>query len=409
MRTCKQISFLLSICCLALLALPASAQDDDANPLLNLLGYVPDTVDYREFLSYGDMALWVESWGIDRFESVQDIERRRNEDTIDWPATSFVMPRQTNAPQVAGLEYLITDQLRPYWGIDFLNIDRFVEAGNPPTVLTVLETSATDSAIAAALTAVDYTESTLGDATLYSRNDDFGIDMAGDGPMLSRLGSLNRVALLDDVVIVGRATAIAESAVDAAAGDVATLADNATFRAGALAVSDVAYAGEGDLVGALFMGQAQPLDLRAMLGPRATEQQINALLERFDFGTPLPVYQLSVFATRSRENDSQLLLALVFPPGVDAQAATDIVLMRMKQYNSLMTNEPLIDLWAERGVEIEWGRGVEIDGQPVALISLSAANPTFEVRDGGIRDTGVFSWINMVYARDLGFIAVTGE
>jgi hypothetical protein len=410
MRTLQRFGLLITLCSLALLALPASAQEDtESNPLLDLLGYVPDTQTYRDFLSYGDPALWIESWGIDGFESVQDIERRRNEDSIAWPATAWVMPRQTSAPNAIGLDYLITDQMRPYWGIDFLNLDRFIEAGNPPEVLTLMETSASNDAIAAALTNSEYTESALGDATLYSRNDDYAIDMAGDGPMLSRLGALNRVALLDDVVIVGRATAIAESAVDAVTGDVTSLAENAVFRAGALAVSDPTYAGEGDLVGALFMGQAQPLDVREILGSRATPEQVNALLERFDFGTPLPLYHLAVFGTRSRENDSQLLLALVFPPGVDAQAATDIVLMRMKQYESLRTRQPLTELFAERGVEVEWGRGVDIEGVPVALISLSAANPTFEETGSGMRNTAMFSWMDMVYARDIGFIAVTGQ
>jgi len=405
-RTGLFVAVLITLLCAA----PLHAQDDTTdNPLLRLLAYVPDTDIYREFISYGDLALWNASWGIDRIESVEALEQRSAASDLDVPATLLVLTRQTGAPNVLGPQYLLSDDLRGYSGIDLLNTDRFIEAGNPPEMLTVIETA--DSAnVPAALAASGYDESALGEATLFSKGEDFEVNIQErDIPVVAQLAALNRVALLEDAVVIARATAIVEGALSAAAGETATLADDPVYRAGALAVSDPALTGDGALVGAMFMGQAEPLDLMQVLGSRATPEQIEALREALDVGVSVPVYDLAVFATRRRADDTQLVLALVFPAGIDAQAATDALLMRMKRYTSLRTNQPLIDLWAERGVEIEWGRSQEIGGLPVGLVSISARNPAFDEDENGRVNTYVFSWQDMIYTRDLGFMAVTTD
>lgn len=388
---------------------PVQAQDDTGdNPLLRLLAYVPDTETFREFMTYGDLAGWNAAWGFDRIGSVQALEARSDAADPAVPATLFTMTRQTGAPNAVGPEYLFQENLRDFLGIDLLNTDRFIEAGNPPETLTAIE-SADAGALPALLVASGYAESTLGAATLFSRGEDYEINLRdGAVPRTGQLGQLNRVALLADTVIIARATAVAQSAVDAASGAVPSLAQNPVFRAGALAVSDPEAGGEGTLVGAIFMDAAQPLTLVDVLGSRATPAQVAALEAALNVAPAIPAYELAVFATRSRGEDSQLLLALVFPEGVDAQAAADALMMRMKRYASLRTDQPLTALWSERGVEIEWGRGQTIGGLPVALVSLSARNPTLQEDDTGRTETYVFSWQDMVYAMDLGFMAVTG-
>lgn len=405
MRIKRYLTLLLVAVCLPM-ALPAVAQDTASdNPLLELLGYVPDTETYREFINFGDLARWNAAWGLIRIGSVEQLELRSDLDDPAVPATLFTMTYQTSAPQAVGPQYLMTDDLRGYLGVDLLNTDQFLEAGSPPDVLTVVTSSATDEAVSSALTGSGYTESVLGNATLFSIRDDFEIDMQSDIPMVARLGSLNRVALVDDAVVIARASAITEDAIAAHAGEMPSLAEDPVFRAGALAVSEVDYAGDGVLVGALFMAEAEPMTLEAILGPRATAEQIAALREQLDIGVPAPSYDLAVFATRRRAADTQLLLALVLPPGSDAQAAADTVLMRMKRYDSLVSRQSLLDIFEERGVAIEWGRGVDIDGQSVTLVSLSVRNPTLREGDDGRIETAIFNWQTMVYARDLGFLA----
>lgn len=393
----------LTILLLLLLALPASAQDDPENPLLNLLRYVPDTESNREFITYGDLALWNQSWGFIRISSVAQLELRSDLSDPVVPATLFTMVDQTRAPLALGLDRLLVDEMRSYLGFDFFTTDRFIEAGNLPEVLTVIQTSVDNASIARALTRAEYAESTVASATLYSKGDDNEMNLAADMPRTAQLGNLNRVALMDDVVLMGRATAVVEGGVDAATGSTPSLMDNAAFRAGALAVSDPEHAGDGHLVGAFFMGQDEPLDWMRVLGQYATPQQIEAARATLAGTGTLPAYELAVFGTRRRADDSQLLLALVFPEGVDAQAATDTLMMRMKLANSQRRQQPLVEMWAEYGVEIEWGRGVEIDGVPVALVSLSARNPTLREVDGRI-ETRVFNWASMVYLLDLSFM-----
>ncbi len=406
----NRIGLLLAALVTLLCAAPLRAQDDSPdNPLLRLLSYVPDAEVYREFISYGDLALWHERWGLERIQSVQDLEARSDREDPAVPATLFVLTRQTGAPNALGISYLLSENLRGYLGLDILNADRFIEAGNPPGTLTVVE-SAASGAVPGALAESGYSESALGEATLFSKGEDFEINLRdGDMPRTAQLAALNRVALLDDAVIIARATAVAEGAVAAGSGELPSLADNPVFAAGALAVSDPALVGDGALVGAIFMGQAEPLDIVRILGSRGTLEQADAVRQALDIGVTLPAYDLAVFATRSRADDTQLVLALVFPPGVDAQAATDALLMRMKRYTSLRTNELLMDLWAERGVEIEWGRGQEVGGLPVGLVSISARNPTLQDGEDGRAETYIFSWQDMVYALDLGFMAVLDE
>ena len=48
------------------------------------------------------------------------------------------MPKQLVLPEALGLQYLFQDEQRPFYGFDIFGIDRFVYAGAPPDMVTVL-------------------------------------------------------------------------------------------------------------------------------------------------------------------------------------------------------------------------------------------------------------------------------
>jgi hypothetical protein len=116
----------------------------------------------------------------------------------------------------------------------------------------------------------------------------------------------------------------------------------------------------------------------------------------------LPLYTMVAFGTRHSHDAGAtfLILALVFPPGTDAQAAADAVGARLRDYVSVRYQTTLEDRWTfDRAIS------AEVDGLPVALVVMRAADPPPTPEEEPLARAGVFSWIDLIFARDVGFLA----
>jgi hypothetical protein len=370
-------------------ALPAlGSQEGQESPLLTLLRFVPDTPNDREMVTFGDVAAWDSSWGVPQVRSVDELNALPRDPKAYW---MVIMGKQTAPPNNLGVQYLAQGDMRPYYGFDFFNVDRFIAAGAPPDDITVAEHNLDPAQIGAALTVSGYTAQTLdGGATLYSLFGDYEIPpLSGSTvPRAGMTGALNRIALLDGQVIIARATADVTAALDAQSGTGASLADDPAYAAAVQALDDPSLSDAGDLVGAMLFSGEAALQL-AMPAPEGQPAS----------GT-LPLYVLVAFATHHTQGASYLTLVVVFPAGTDAQAAADTLADRLKNYVSLVTGQPLTDRWT-----YDRSGGVEANGPPVALVTMRADDPPI-APEGERANTSVLSWADMVYRRDLGFLAV---
>jgi len=369
-------------------ALPAlGSQQGQESPLLTLLRFVPDTPNNRGMLTFGDVAAWDSSWGVPQIDTVDELNALPRDPKAYW---MFIMGKQTAPPNDLGIQYLMQGDMRPYYGFDFFNVDRFISAGTPPDIITVVEHHLDPAQIGAALTASGYTAQSLdGGATLYSLFGDYDVPPLSDStiPHVGKLGALNRIALLDQQIIISRASANVTAALDAQSGTGASLADDPAYAAAVQALDDPSLSDTGDLVGVMMIGGEAAL-------------QLGAVAEGQTASGTLPAYTLVAFATRHTQGASYLTLAVVFPAGTDAPSASDTLAERLKNYVSLVTRQPLTDRWT-----FDRSSGVESSGLPVALVTMRVDDPPV-APEGERANASVLSWADMVYRRDLGFLAV---
>jgi hypothetical protein len=335
---------------LLLPALPASgSQPGQESPLLALLRFVPDTPGDREMLTFGDVAAWDSRWGVPQIDTVDELNALPRDPKAYW---MLIMAKQTAPPSNLGIEYLLQGDMRPYYGFDFFNVDRFISAATPPDIITVVEHHLDPAQIGEALTASGYTAQSLdGGATLYSLFGDYEIPPLSDStiPHVGKLGALNRIALLDQRIIISRATADVTAALEAQSGTGTSLADDPAYAAAVQALDDPSLSDTGDLVGVMMVSGEAALQLGAA-------------------------------------------------PGVEGQAASEA--LPLKNYVSLVMRQPLTDRWT-----FDRSSGVEANGLPVALVTMRVDDPPI-APEGERANTGVLSWADMVYRRDLGFLAV---
>lgn len=367
----------------------ASGQNNDS-ALVDWLAYVPATPQNVENPVYfGDLDAWHRGWDVPRVSTLQQLDSLDQEARTAW---MFTMPRQLVPPDVLGLQYLMLDEQRPFYGFDIFGIDRFVYAGAPPDMVTILEHNLDPAAIGETLVASGYEASGVDGGTLYSILDDYEISF-DRLPSAGRLGQLNRIALVDNTMIIGRATAPVTSALAAAQGETPSLAAMPAWAAGAKALNDPALAGTGELVAAILWQTVIAGDSLPMLAPPDGQP---APLST----DPLPAYVLLAFGTRHTGGASYLVLAVVFPPDTDAVAAADILAGRLQAYVSQATGQPLADRWT-----FDRAAATEIDGWPAALAVMRVDDPA-PAEPGQPTPAASLSWSDLIFRRDLGFLAV---
>lgn len=370
---------------------PARAQDD-TNPLLDLLAFVTQASDAESRLvTYGDFAAWHAATGIPRVHSVAAA------DALPEPARAwwlFVMPRQTVPPEVLGVQYLFHEDMRPVYGFDLFAVDRFVALETPPSNITVLETALEPARVGEALLATGYEAEALDGGTLFRILGDYELALGADLPRVGMLGTLNRIAVLDDgTLVIARATERVQAALDTRQGAQPSLAGDARYRVAAEALHRLSRSDLGALVGAIFSEEVVAGDPLA-LEPGATAEDEEAAPD----AAPLPPYTLAAFGTFRGTGATFLALAVVFPPGTDASAAAITLSDRMAQYVSLVTQAPLSERWTfDRAFADESGT------LPVAVVVMRVDDPP-PPAEGEQVNTAILAWTDLVYRRDLGFL-----
>lgn len=375
-------------------ATPEITAEPATGSLLDFLRYVPNEPTYRQYVTYGDKAAWLKSWDVPNVPSVDDLNKLDDQPRRRW---MMIMPQQTLAPTALGLQYLMTgDDLR-YYGFDFFATDRYLEAGQPPNVISVIDGQFDSGGIDTALRKIGYSTSPITpEGTLYSLRDDYQQDLTADLPMLGKLGARNRIALMGQRLLIARATETIQYAISAGAGATDSLADAPEYQAVVAALNDPQLADTGPLIGALFMADQMMSDPAALVGSRASPEQIKQIQEALNIQPKLMPYVLSVFASYHNAGKTYLVMALVFSAGSNAETAAKNLGERVQNYTSIVTERPFLDT-----IHAQFDRAfaVQANGLPVALVVLSADDP-------GPDSTVVPDWTRAIFARDLGFLYV---
>jgi len=367
------------------------------------LRFVPDRPEYREYLTFGDAAAWHASWGIPRNDNLEQFDALDREPRAYW---LYIMSRQTTPPDYLA-NYLFTDDQRSFYGFDLFNLDRYLVAGPPPEKITVAGFGFDAKQIAGALTESGYQGEKLEPAgTLYSIREDYEIDP--DSPnKTGQMGNLNRIAVLDGEMVIGKATAPVIASLAAYNDQISSLADDPGYIALAQALDNSALANTGQLMGVIVEDDLEvSVDdyARSLAGKTGTNQQVEEKLAELRQTPRLPAYLLVAFVTHHTEGASYLILAVVFPKDTDAQAAADLLADRLRNYVSASYKRPLSEVWAERGARLEKATAVEAGGLPVALVLVRAEDPSPTPPEQEQVNAYVVPWFDMVLRRDLGFL-----
>lgn len=387
----------------------ASGQEAPPNDVLRLLRYIPDTPDIRlNPVAYGDLVAWYTGWNVLRVPNLAMVDLLPRDPHAYW---MFIMPKQVAPPEVLGLQYLLIDDLRGTYGFDLFGAERFIYTMNPPDEVSILEHTFDPAAVADRLIESGYESTALeSGGSLYSLWDDYetvlsDLDVRDQWPRTGWLGALNRIALVDGRIVVGRATANVTRAVGASQGVIPSLADDPAYAAAAQAALDPALADTGELVGLIF---SQALYVDDPMGPILNTSALNAdqlesLIAQHAEGytQAIPLYTLVGFATRHAPGATYNILAMVFPPGEDAAAAAETLGQRLAAYESLWESKtPFGERWA-----LDRALAVNVDDLPVALVVMRQDDPP-PAPDGERANTALLTWIDLIVTGDLGFLMV---
>lgn len=360
----------------------------ETTSVLDLLAYVPDTRETREWLILGDVDAWHETTGIERIGSIEET-RAMNENA--YTAWMHALPNETMPPAALGIQYLAAEDLRDITGFSYFEAQHYLEAGNPPDAIAIVTVHASPAWVANALLASGYEGTRAAGAMLYSLNDDYALDLSNPS-RLAALGTLNRIAVLDaspdaasTTVIIGKATAPVEAALSARKEGNA-LASDPVYAALSGMLRSNASAVPGNLVGLLFLGAMPALDPSILLGatPEEAKAQLEALQTRLD-EKPLSPWWVTALATHRDGEDLYLSALVAFPPGTDGEANADTLAERLATYESMVTRRSFAELW-----EPFQSTALTVEGIPVAWV-------TMKVHPDAVRS---ISWLRMLVQRD---------
>ena len=196
-----------------------------------MLGFVPYSFLEEHDIWFGDPGAAKEMYGLESFNSLEALEQLLVEERRE------VMGKIGGIyiPQSTGNYY----QLAPLIGWDAFMINHAVFNDTPPPWgFSVLEGDFDENLIGGKLTEQGYTQAEYGPYTYYWKNDDMQISIMSE---ISRqvLAQLNRVAVLDNTLVIAPATGIMTGVLDAMSGDVNTVIDNPACRAVADSLGDV--------------------------------------------------------------------------------------------------------------------------------------------------------------------------
>ncbi|MCB9454178.1 MAG: hypothetical protein H6672_22320 [Anaerolineaceae bacterium] len=404
----RHIPTLLILFCMgALLVLPVAAQDEAPSPLLGMLALVPDDAATQAgslVVSYADYRVMEAMRGITN-APVLTLSGLQTEEAGLWLAAMNGLAG--GIPMINLPAYI--REMPAQVGFAFADMDRTLIFGAPPSQGNLVGGDFDAQSIALAYTARGFTDSMMGDVTVWC-----GPDGCEDGqkinirdrntgnPFGGDLGRNEPLAVLPGYVADSADYSVVENVVGAYQGELPSLADNPAYTA---LVDAAAASGQ--------VAQMLVLDFNS-IGVFESEfipdlpAEFRAMIASYG---PLPPYQAFALADVWDGADQEItLLMLVYPDAAQAEVAATELAQRLETAVSLIMRIPFAEVITERGGVI--GAPVVVAGESgygVAVVPVVAAVPGNERQSGAVGYTPsgrVFQlFAQAIYSRDIYFIA----
>lgn len=340
--------------------------------LLRMLAAMPDRPDFvSKGVTFANLGAAKRLYGFADTRTAADLPRRSVTDFTNAVSGCYTTGREQ--------EYTQSGQYRDLFGYDFFAIDREIGTGQPPNALSRREGVFDPDAIAEKLRDGGYMPVDYRGVPYAAVRGDYALALNDPRSRLV-LAQLNRVAYDRGRLIATSATNTMETALDAEAGRITTLAANSPFRALALALGDVTSVATLD---AAASGPDPASVLSAVYREYLREQERGAV--------PLRPPLLRAMGYTDRGNDDRIMHAVrVYANPDDATADAPELERRITEHRLARTTQRLIPVYATgvfTRVETPEGFGVL-----VADIALSA------------RPNGARLWLDMYLTRDTLFL-----
>ncbi len=200
-----------------------------------MLATVPYSVFEEHDIWFGNPGILKSLYGLEDINSFEEVTELPEETRMQWAGVFF----ETGMMNLPFARY---PEIHDLIGFNIMAVDRAIY-GNviPPRGFSILEGDFDEALIGQKLIEQGYTKTEYGKYSYYGIRGDFQIDMMHPMGQVV-LASMNRVAVLDDLIILSPVTSDITGIFDAMAGDVPSVIDNAVCRALADSLGDTLMA-----------------------------------------------------------------------------------------------------------------------------------------------------------------------
>lgn len=396
------MSRLLRLTCfmvVCLLCLPAAAQDEAENPLLEMLKLVPDNEQTRAgipLVSYADYRAIESGRGIDTPPTKADFDNRTDTVSLWIAATNGVMSGMR-------LDYFMQylEGMEQAVGFSWFEVDRALVFGQPPGMGNILAGDFDAEAIAEAFEARDFTIENQGDVVVWCGPGgcDEGLkqnlkNRDPANPFGGQFGREEPLAVLPGAVANSADYDVLSAILESHQGEQPSLADDPNVQA---AVNSIAA--KGTLRQAQLFNGADVGNYGEMVATEGEQPEL------------LPAYALAFFADTYDGEEQSALVGLVYDEEAAANTAVALLVDHLQMAESMAVRRPFMELIEERGGNIA-GALVEVDadtGKFVALLDIRYPAASNQKSDTGYPASSlVFKLlIDSIYRRDATWLAAS--
>ncbi len=290
-----------------------------------MLGYVPYSVFEEHDVWFGNAELVKNINGLEDFNSIEEaiawMEEMKKQAGEDWPEE--VLKKTWGGVSEAGLSGLTIARWPELYGLvgfDVMSVDRAVYGDMiPPHSFSILEGDFDEAVIGQKLTELGYTKTDYGEYSYYGIRSDFEMDMMNPLAQLV-MGSMNRVAVLDNTIFLSPQTDDITGVFDTIVGDVPSVIDNAACRALADSLGDV-------------LSATMTTPERIIYSDLYTQEE----LPKFDFSLPpdwgvLQGYRMAAIGYRAEGENRFFDIALYYQDKETARADGKEIVRRIQTY-----------------------------------------------------------------------------
>lgn len=383
----------------ALMIFPTTAQDE-SDPLLDMLAFVPDT---PETLAAAPLFSYVDYRAV---ESTRGIETPTARDFANGTELSGLWMAAMNGvasglPMNYFMQYV--EGMPDAVGFSWFDIDRALTFGQPPAMGKVVAGDFDAEAVGAAFAARGFTETTESGATVWCGPDgcDSGqqLDLKARNPANPFGGELGRnepVALLPGYILNSAAYTVLQAIIETQQDTSPSLAENPYIRAAAHTIGEKGTLRQTQFFNLPDVGLADP---RAMLSSTDWAK---------GFGV-LPPFRVMFLADTVDKDEQVVLIGLVYDDADTATAAADELLARIQVAQSLAAERPFLEMIEERGATVSGAYADKDDetGKAVAVLEIRSPQPDNELSDDGRYKPSGLTFrlmINAAYRRDLSIL-----